>query len=63
MSLRQLALLLTLWLPLSLPAAENVLNDLDDGFRVRSDVTSEGVIIYEFPEVMHRPQLGSGDAV
>lgn len=47
-------------LNLSLPAAENVLNDLDDGFRVRSDVTADGVIVYEFPEVMHRPRLESG---
>ncbi|MDB4948088.1 MAG: hypothetical protein JWM27_737 [Gemmatimonadetes bacterium] len=36
----------------ALPRAEKVLNSLDDGLRVRSDVTDEGVIVYEFPEVM-----------
>ncbi|HET6765643.1 MAG TPA: hypothetical protein VFH27_18315, partial [Longimicrobiaceae bacterium] len=36
----------------ALPRAEKVLNSLDDGMRVRSDVTDEGVIVYEFPEVM-----------
>ena len=36
----------------ALPRAEKVLNSLDDGMRVRSEVTDEGVIVYEFPEVM-----------
>jgi hypothetical protein len=36
----------------ALPRAEKVLNSLDDGLRVRSEVTDEGVIVYEFPEVM-----------
>ena len=44
-------------LDLSLPAAEKVLGGMDDGFRVRSDVTDEGVIVYEFPEVRHRRML------
>lgn len=33
--------------------AEKVLNSLEDGLRVVSDVTSEGVIVYEFRELMH----------
>ncbi len=33
---------------------------MDDGFRVRSDITREGVIVYEFPEVQHRQRLGAG---
>ena len=45
-------------LDLSLPAAERVLIGLDDGFRVRSEITDEGVLIYEFPEVLHRGTLG-----
>jgi hypothetical protein len=36
----------------AVPRAEKVLNSMDDGVRVRSDVTDEGVIVYEFPEVM-----------
>jgi hypothetical protein len=47
-------------LNLSLPAAERVLIAMDDGLRVRSDVTDEGVILYEFPELKHRKQLGPG---
>ena len=46
-------------LNLSLPAAERVLVAMDDGFRVRSDITNEGLILYEFPELQHRKQLGS----
>jgi hypothetical protein len=45
----------------SLPAAENILTAMDDGFRVRSEISKEGVIYYEFPELLHRNQLGSGD--
>ncbi len=47
-------------LNLSLPAAEKVLIAMDDGFRVRSDISSEGVLFYEFPEVRHRKQLEPG---
>jgi hypothetical protein len=38
-------------LDLSLNGAERVLLSLDDGFRVRSDVTDEGLLIFEFPEI------------
>ena len=48
-------------LDLSLPAAERVLTGLDDGFRVRSEVTDEGILLFEFPEVQHRQRLGSSD--
>lgn len=44
-------------LDLSLPAAEKLLIGMDDGFRVRSDVTEDGIIVYEFPEVLHRGKL------
>jgi hypothetical protein len=47
-------------LNMSLSAAEGVLQDMDDGFRVRSEVTDEGIIVYEFPEVLHHPRLESG---
>ena len=47
-------------LDLSLSAAEGVLDGMDDGLRVRSDVTNEGIIVYEFPEVRHHPRLESG---
>jgi hypothetical protein len=33
--------------------AEKVLNSLEDGLRVVSDITREGVIVYEFRELMH----------
>lgn len=49
-------------LNLSMQVAETVLEEMDDGFRVRSDVTSEGVIVYEFPEVMHRYRLEPGQS-
>lgn len=49
-------------LSLSLPAAEKALVGMDDGFRVRSEITDEGIIVYEFPEVLHRKQLESGGA-
>jgi hypothetical protein len=49
-------------LNLSLSAAEEVLDDMDDGLRVRSEVTNEGIIVYEFPEVRHNPRLESGSA-
>ena len=47
-------------LSLSLPAAEKVLIELDDGFRVRSEITEDGILLYEFPEVRHRPELPPG---
>ena len=47
-------------LNLSIPAAERVLIAMDDGLRVRSDITDEGLILYEFPELQHRKQLDSG---
>lgn len=36
-----------------MPRAEKILNSLDDGMRVTSDVTDEGVIVYQFRELMH----------
>lgn len=47
-------------LNLSIQAAEKVLIEMDDGFRVRSDVTPEGILLFEFPEVQHRPRLDPG---
>jgi hypothetical protein len=47
-------------LNLSIPAAEKVLIAMDDGFRVRSEITPEGILLYEFPEVKHRPRLEPG---
>lgn len=44
-------------LNMSLDKAEELMNGMDDGFRVRSDVTEQGIIVYEFPEVLHRPSL------
>lgn len=41
-------------LNLALAAAEKILTSMDDGFRVRSDISSEGVLYYEFPEILHR---------
>lgn len=35
--------------------AEKVLHSLDDGWRVSSEVTDEGVIVYEFRELRLRP--------
>ena len=34
--------------------AEQVLSSLDDGVRITSNVTDEGIIVYEFREVIHR---------
>ncbi|HEX8359015.1 MAG TPA: hypothetical protein VF613_02780, partial [Longimicrobium sp.] len=34
--------------------ADEVLRSLDDGVRVAASVTDDGVIVYEFREVMHR---------
>lgn len=47
-------------LNLSLPAAEKVLAAMDDGFRVRCEISKEGVLFYEFPEVVHRQRLEAG---
>jgi len=47
-------------LDLSLEAAENVLISMDDGFRVRSEITDEGLLLYEFPEIQHRARLERG---
>jgi len=41
-------------LQLSIPAAERILIGMDDGFRVRSEITDEGLILYEFPELKPR---------
>ena len=49
-------------LNMSLSVAEGVLDGMDDGLRVRSDVTNEGIILYEFPELRHHPGLESGSA-
>jgi hypothetical protein len=49
-------------LDLSLSAAEGVLDGMDDGLRVRSEITDQGIIVYEFPELRHRPRLESGSA-
>jgi hypothetical protein len=38
-------------LRLTLPAAENVLFSMDDGFRVRSEITREGLLVFDFPEL------------
>lgn len=37
----------------TLPRAEKVLQSMEDGFRVLGDVTPEGVIVYDFPELRH----------
>jgi hypothetical protein len=42
---------------LTLPAAERVLLSLDDGFRVTSDVTEEGILLFDFREL----RLGQGE--
>jgi len=47
-------------LNLGLPAAERILTSMDDGFRVRSEISDEGVLYYEFPEILHRKELGPG---
>jgi hypothetical protein len=47
-------------LNLALTSAEKILTEMDDGFRVRSDISNEGVLYYEFPELLHRRELGPG---
>lgn len=44
-----------------MPRAEKVLNSLEDGLRVASSVTDEGVIVYEFRELMHARRLSAGE--
>lgn len=46
----------------TLPRAEKVLNSLDDGVRVSSDVTDEGVIVYDFRELRQSPLRARLDA-
>lgn len=45
-------------LNLALPAAERIMEEMDDGFRVRSDISNDGVLFYDFPEIRHRDELG-----
>lgn len=45
-------------LDISFAAGERVLLSMDDGFRVRSDVTEEGLLVFDFPEI----RLDSGRA-
>jgi len=47
-------------LDLSIPAAEKILTEMDDGFRVRSEISREGILYYEFPEVRLRRELPPG---
>ena len=47
-------------LEVTLPAAERVLFSMDDGFRVRSDVTDEGLLVFDFPEIQVR-RLSEGE--
>jgi hypothetical protein len=47
-------------LNLGIAAAETVLTSMDDDLRVRSVISEDGVIVYEFPELMHRRELGPG---
>lgn len=47
-------------LNLALPAAEKILASMDDDLRVRSIISEEGVIVYEFPELKHRKELSRG---
>jgi hypothetical protein len=39
----------------TLPRSEKVLNSLEDGLRIVSEVSDEGVIVYEFREMLHAP--------
>lgn len=47
-------------LNIALPAAEKILTSMDDDLRVRSVISDEGVIVYEFPELRHRRELSPG---
>ncbi|WP_420128365.1 hypothetical protein [Longimicrobium sp.] len=44
-----------------MPRAEKVLNSLEDGLRVASSVTDQGVIVYEFRELMHAPRMNAAE--
>jgi ribosomal protein L32 len=44
-----------------MPRSEKVLNSLEDGLRVASTVTDEGVIVYEFRELMHAPRMSAAE--
>jgi len=44
-----------------MPRAEKVLNSLEDGLRVASNVTDQGVIVYEFRELMHAPRMSAAE--
>jgi Flp pilus assembly protein TadB len=46
---------------LPIATADKLLTSMDDGFRIRSEISKEGVLYYEFPELLHREELGSGD--
>ena len=48
-------------LELSLPAAERVLFSMEDRVRVRSEFTDEGILVFEFPEILLR-SLSEEDA-
>jgi hypothetical protein len=50
-------------LDLSLEGAERVLLSLDDGFRIRSDVTEEGLLVFDFPEIRWADRPNNGDRV
>lgn len=45
---------------IGIPAAEKILMSMDDGFRIRSEISDQGVLYYEFPEILHRKELGPG---
>ena len=47
-------------LNLSLAAAESVLESMDDGLRVRSDVTNQGIIGIRVPRGPASPEAGDG---
>lgn len=44
-----------------MPRAEKVLNSLEDGLRIASEVTDDGVIVYEFRELLHAPRLSGSE--
>lgn len=50
-------------LDLSLEGAERVLLSLDDGFRIRSDVTEEGLLVFDFPEIRWAGRHTNGERV
>ena len=48
-------------LDVSIAAAERILFSLDDGFRVRSEVTDEGLIVFDFSEIRTPRPLAPGE--